>query len=90
MIQLVKEQLVKAFVSTEAAHSTPTSYFVKRYFQNFSFLLNRLRCRSAGASRQREAHSTAIRITVKHLGDLPFGSLPEQLSNPKAASEPPT
>jgi len=90
LIQLVKEQLVKAFASTEAAHSTPTSYFVKRYFQNFSFLLNRLRFRSAGASRQREANSTAIRITVKHLGDLPFGSLPEQPSNPKAASEPPT
>ncbi|WP_281688711.1 hypothetical protein [Pseudomonas citronellolis] len=89
MIQLVKEQLVDSFVSTEAAHSTPTSYFVKRYFQNFSFLLNRLRFRSAGASRQREAHSTAIKLTVKHLGDLPFGSLPEQLSNPKAASESP-
>ncbi|MDF3845891.1 hypothetical protein P3W55_29640 [Pseudomonas citronellolis] len=89
MIQLVKEQLAEAFVSTEAAHSTPTSYSVKRYFQNFSFLLNRLRCRSAGASRQREAHSTAIKLAVKHLGDLPFGSLPEQLSNPKAASESP-
>ncbi|WP_269962784.1 hypothetical protein [Pseudomonas citronellolis] len=89
MIQLVKEQLAEAFVSTEAAHSTPTSYFVKRYFQNFSFLLNRLRFRSAGASRQREAHSTATKLAVKHLGDLPFGSLPEQLSNPKAASESP-
>ncbi|MFK1163967.1 hypothetical protein ACIUZH_30300, partial [Pseudomonas aeruginosa] len=38
-----KEQLVKAFVSTEAAHSTATSRSVKRYFRKFSFLLNRLR-----------------------------------------------
>ncbi|MBN0613307.1 hypothetical protein NEA11_00005, partial [Pseudomonas aeruginosa] len=38
-----KEQLVKAFVSTEAAHSTATSLSVKRYFRKFSFLLNRLR-----------------------------------------------
>ncbi|MGN2448142.1 hypothetical protein ACTFIL_24120, partial [Escherichia coli] len=43
MIRLVKEQLVKAFVSTEAAHSTATSLSVKRYFRKFSFLLNRLR-----------------------------------------------
>ncbi|MFG9470660.1 hypothetical protein ACEP2K_30560, partial [Pseudomonas paraeruginosa] len=43
MIRLVKEQLVKAFVSTEAAHSTATSRSVKRYFRKFSFLLNRLR-----------------------------------------------
>ncbi|AVK06520.1 hypothetical protein CSB93_6207 [Pseudomonas paraeruginosa] len=43
MIRLVKEQLVKAFISTEAAHSTATSLSVKRYFRKFSFLLNRLR-----------------------------------------------
>ncbi|MDI9792710.1 hypothetical protein QM335_28240, partial [Pseudomonas aeruginosa] len=43
MIRLVKEQLVKAFVSTEAAHSIATSRSVNRYFRKFSFLLNRLR-----------------------------------------------
>ncbi|MFG9623544.1 hypothetical protein ACEP2J_08710, partial [Pseudomonas aeruginosa] len=32
-----KEQLVKAFVSTEAAHSTATSRSVKRYFRKFLF-----------------------------------------------------
>ncbi|WP_139210164.1 hypothetical protein [Pseudomonas delhiensis] len=83
MIQLVKEQLVDSFVSTEAAHSTPTSYSVKRYFQNFSFLLNRLRFRSAEASRQREANSTAFKFAVKHPGDLPFRPAAGAVVEPK-------
>ncbi|MGC3654848.1 hypothetical protein ACPTGO_30530, partial [Pseudomonas aeruginosa] len=38
-----KDQVLKAFVSTEAAHSSATCLSVKRYFRKFSFLLNRLR-----------------------------------------------
>ncbi|MDF3934630.1 hypothetical protein P3W75_18515, partial [Pseudomonas citronellolis] len=69
---------VDSFVSTEAAHSTLTSCSVKRYFQNFAFLLNRLRFSEGEPSHQREAHSTVTRITVKHLGDLLFNSAPKR------------
>ncbi len=44
---VVKERSVKSFVSTEAAHSTAASFLVKLFLKNFSFLLNRLRFRSA-------------------------------------------
>ncbi|MGE8297847.1 MAG: hypothetical protein ACN6PH_20205, partial [Pseudomonas sp.] len=36
------EQLVKSFVSTEAAHSTAASQSVKLFFRRFFFLLNNL------------------------------------------------
>jgi hypothetical protein len=44
---VVKERSVKSFVLTEAAHSTAASFLVKLFLKNFSFLLNRLRFRSA-------------------------------------------
>ncbi|WP_296287983.1 hypothetical protein, partial [Pseudomonas sp.] len=53
--------------------------FRQALFSKISFLLNRLGFGEGEPSHQREAHSTAIKPTVKHLGDLLFSSLPEQL-----------
>ncbi|MDH0291346.1 hypothetical protein N7414_19660, partial [Pseudomonas sp. GD04087] len=48
------------------------------FFENF-FSTQSLGLPRSQTSHQREAHSTAIKLTVKHLGDLLFSSLPEQL-----------
>ncbi|HFH3285192.1 TPA: hypothetical protein ACGJVI_005937, partial [Pseudomonas aeruginosa] len=89
MIRLVKEQLVKAFISTEAAHSTATSRSVKRYFRKFSFLLNRLRRPSnhlpiSGRrilQRSNSLSSTSVKLRFESLsgpnryGEQPAGAL---------------
>ncbi|MDN3865398.1 hypothetical protein AAA569_31025, partial [Pseudomonas aeruginosa] len=88
-----KEQLVKAFVSTEAAHSTATSLSVKRYFRKFPFLLNRLRRPSNHLPISGMAHSTAFKFAVKHLGEasfrIPFGTEPLRRTTCRSASPPP-
>ncbi|WP_225607892.1 MULTISPECIES: hypothetical protein, partial [unclassified Pseudomonas] len=48
--------------------------FFENFFSTQSLVLQRRK-----PSHQREAHSTAIKLTVNHLGDLLFSSLPEQL-----------
>ncbi|HGN1501405.1 TPA: hypothetical protein ACKRRR_000715, partial [Pseudomonas aeruginosa] len=83
----------KAFVSTEAAHSTATSLSVKRYFRKFSFLLNRLRRPSNHLPISGIAHSTAFKFAVKHLDEASFrapfrdrtaaaNNLPERFTTP--------
>lgn len=67
LIQLLKSVSIKPFVSTEAAHSTAALCLVKLFLKKFFFLLNRLRFRSARASRQREANSTAFKPAVNRL-----------------------
>ncbi|WP_343578267.1 hypothetical protein, partial [Pseudomonas sp.] len=47
-------------------------------FSKIFFSTQPLALRRRKPSHQREAHSTAIKLTVKHLDDLLFDSLPEQ------------
>ncbi|MFK1475672.1 hypothetical protein ACIUYJ_28040, partial [Pseudomonas aeruginosa] len=88
-----KEQLVKAFVSTEAAHSTATSRSVKRYFRSKIFFSTQpLAPTFKPSSDQREAHSTAFKFAVKHLDEAsfraPFGTEPLRRTTCRSASPP--
>ncbi|MCJ1895389.1 hypothetical protein, partial [Pseudomonas nitroreducens] len=49
------------------------------FFENF-FSTQSLGLPRSQTPHQREAHSTAIKLAVKHLGNLLFSSLPEQLT----------
>ncbi|EPJ2934538.1 hypothetical protein L4O28_005538, partial [Pseudomonas aeruginosa] len=96
LIRLVKEQLVKAFVSTEAAHSTATSLSVKRYFRKFSFLLNRLRRPSnylpiSGRrilQRSNSLSSTSVKLRFESLRDrtAAANNLQERFTTPRRES----
>ncbi|MEO9335390.1 hypothetical protein ABI260_24140, partial [Pseudomonas guguanensis] len=63
---VVKEQLVKLFVSTEAAHSTAAFLSVKLFFEEFFLSTQQLAATSASSlPLRRGAHSTAPRYSVK-------------------------
>jgi len=64
---VVKEQLVKSFVSTEAAHSTAAFLSVKLFFEEFFLSTQQLAPSIRTSSLQREAHSTAFKTAVNHL-----------------------
>ncbi|MDR8014675.1 hypothetical protein, partial [Ectopseudomonas guguanensis] len=68
---VVKEQLVKLFVSTEAAHSTAAFLSVKLFFEEFFLSTQPLAPSIRTSSLQREAHSTAFKTAVNHLFQPP-------------------
>jgi len=73
---LLKSVSAKSFVSTEAAHSTAAFLSVKLFFENL-FSTQPLALSISRASRQREAHITALNFAVKHLDDLLSTRSPE-------------
>ncbi|HGN0558393.1 TPA: hypothetical protein ACKRJY_004751, partial [Pseudomonas aeruginosa] len=87
-----KEQLAKAFVSTEAAHSTATSLSAKRYFRKFSFLLNRLRRPSnhlpISGTRILQRSNSLSSTSMKLRFEPPFGTEPLQRTTCRSASPP--
>ncbi|MFZ5958555.1 hypothetical protein ACOXVJ_13705, partial [Pseudomonas knackmussii] len=58
-------------------HSTAAFLTVKLFFENL-FSTQPLALSSSSASRQREAHITALIFAVKHLGDLLSSSPPRR------------
>ncbi|MFK4077000.1 hypothetical protein ACI2KX_25055, partial [Ectopseudomonas khazarica] len=72
---VVKEQLVKSFVSTEAAHSTAALVSVKLFFEEFFLSTQPLALSIRASSLQREAHSTAFKTAVNHLFSTAFDPL---------------
>ncbi|MGU1398653.1 hypothetical protein ACSERC_30215, partial [Pseudomonas aeruginosa] len=93
LIRLVKEQLVKAFRLNRGRAFYSNLSFRQALFSKIFFSTQPLAPTFKLSSDQREAHSTAFKLAVKHLDEasfrIPFGTEPLRRTTCRSASPPP-